>query len=143
VEGEDRLAQSVPARLSPAYSASAGRKFGLTVGIAFLVLGAIARWRGHPATFIVLESLGATLVLAGLLIPRKLGIIERAWMKLAHLISRVTTPIFMGIVYFVVLTPVGFIRRSLGGNALIHRPGQTGLWLDRSGSARSALDRLF
>jgi hypothetical protein len=42
-------------------------------------------------------------------------------MKLAHALSKVTTPIFMGIVYFVVLTPIGFIRRSFGGNPLVHK----------------------
>ena len=43
-------------------------------------------------------------------------------MGLAHAISKVTTPIFMGVVYFVVITPIGFIRRrAFGSNPLSPR----------------------
>ncbi|MEP6733735.1 MAG: SxtJ family membrane protein [bacterium] len=106
------MAAGVPARLT----AAEGRKFGLTVGSAFLVLGTVAMWRGKRRTAIVLQSLGGVLILAGIFIPTMLGPVERAWMGLAHLISKVTTPIFMSIVYFVVITPIGYLRRlSTGG----------------------------
>jgi len=137
------LAHAVPTRLSGPYTAAAGRKFGLTVGIAFLVLAGIGRWRGHPTTFAVLGSLGLLLVVGGLVAPKALGPVERAWMGLAGIISRVTTPLFMGIVYFILLTPIGLLRRAFGGSALVHRPGSTGVWLDRRESPKGALDRQF
>jgi hypothetical protein len=143
MEGEGRLAHPVSARLSQEYTSAAGRKFGLTVGIAFGVLSGIAWWRGHPTTFVILASVGGALALAGLAIPRQLRAIDAAWMKLALLISKVTTPIFMGIIYFVVLTPIGLLRRAMGKNALIHRPGAHGLWADRSASPKGSLERLF
>jgi hypothetical protein len=143
MEGDGRLAHAVPTRLSGPYTAAAGRKFGLTVGIAFLVLAGIGRWRGHPTTFAVLGSLGLLLIVAGLVIPTALRRVEGAWMGLARIISRFTTPIFMGIVYFVLLTPIGVLRRAFGANALVHRPGATGLWLDRRPSPRGALERQF
>lgn len=137
------MAHAVSARLSGPYTAAAGRKFGLTVGLAFLVLSAIARWRGHPTTLIVLGSLGAVLVVAGLIVPTLLGPVERAWMGMAKVISKITTPIFLGVVYFVVLTPIALLRRGFGGSALVHRSGGHGFWLDRSESGRSSLDRQF
>ena len=137
------MAHAVPTRLSGPYTAAAGRKFGLTVGIAFVVLAGIGRWRGHPTTFMVLGSLGLLLMVAGLVIPTALGPIERGWMGMARIISRFTTPIFMGVVYFIILTPIGLLRRAFGGSALVHRPGATGLWLDRRPSPRGALDRQF
>lgn len=143
MEGVGRLAHGISARLSTDYSASAGRKFGLTVGIAFAVFSGIASWRGHPTTFVVLASLGGALILAGLVIPAKLRVVDNAWMKLALLISKVTTPVFMSVIYYVVLTPVGLVRRAFGANSLVHRAGPTGLWINREGSARSSLDRLF
>jgi hypothetical protein len=143
MEGEIRLAHPVPARLSTAYTASAGRKFGLTVGIALVALSAVAWWRGHPTTFTVLGSLGVALILAGLVIPSMLGPIDRAWMKLALAISRVTTPVFMGVVYYLILTPVGLVRRVFGAKGLVYRPGPHGFWADRSTTPRGALDRLF
>ena len=63
MEGERRLATGIPARLSPAE----GRKFGLTVGVAFLVIAARALVAG-PRTGAVpyVGGLGTVLVLAGL-----------------------------------------------------------------------------
>ena len=107
------MAHGVPARLT----AAEGRKFGFTVGFAFLALGGIAMWRGKQRTSTVLLALGGVLVVAALVAPTLLGPVERAWMGFAHLISKVTTPIFMGVVYFVVITPIGFLRR-LGGSPL-------------------------
>ena len=143
MEGEGRLAHPVSARLSTEYTASAGRKFGVTVGLAFGVFSGIAWWRGHPTTFAVLASLGAALLLAALLAPKQLRVVERAWMKLALLISKVTTPVFMGVVYFLVLTPIGMLRRLFGRNSLVHASTASGFWADRSLSAKSSLDRLF
>ncbi len=105
------MAERIPARLT----AAEGRKFGFTVGFAFLALGGFAMWRGKQRTSMVLLSLGGVLVVAALLVPTLLGPVERAWMGLAHAISKVTTPIFMGIVYFVVMTPIGFLRRRSAG----------------------------
>ena len=137
------MAHALPARLTGPYTPAAGRKFGLTVGIAFLVLASIARWRGHPTTFAVLGSLGGLLVVSGLLIPAMLGPVERSWMKLALLIKKVTTPVLMGIIYFVVLTPIGLLRRWFAGNSLVHKSGPTGYWADRADAPRSTLDQQF
>src|SRR5215210_2233131 len=105
---------------SERFTAAHGRKFGVTVGAAFLVLSGIAWWREHPTTVMVLAALGGVLLLAGLIIPANLGPVERAWMALARVISKVTTPIVMGVMYLFVLTPVGWIRRMTGGDPMVH-----------------------
>jgi hypothetical protein len=121
-------------------TAAQGRKFGLTVGIAFLVLAAIARWRGHPLTFTVLASLGGLLAAGGLLVPSYMGPVERAWMGMAHAISKVTTPIVMGAVYFGVLTPVGLVMRLTGRNPLRHADAGDGFWKVRAEGSRQSGD---
>ena len=135
------MAAGVPARLT----AREGRHFGLTVGAAFLALGAIGLWRGGGIATYTFLALGGTLTLAGLVVPTHLGPVERAWMRLAHAISRVTTPIVMGAMYLLVLTPVGWTRRMLGGNPLVHRQLGNGYWKTRpEGARRSAsLERQF
>ena len=129
----------IPARLSP----REGRKFGLLVGGVFLLLGGVSYWRGHHTAPTVLWSLGGSLVLAGLLIPGHLGPVYRGWMGLAVALSRVTTPIFMGVIYYGLFTPMGFLRRWLGRNALI-RPRRETFWIARETGARgSDLTRQF
>ena len=134
------MAAGIPARLTSAQ----GRRFGLTVGGAFLVFAAIAWWRGHGTSTSVLGALGGVLVLAGLVIPTLLGPVERAWMKLAHLISKVTTPIVMGVMYLLVLTPVGLLRRTFGGNPMVHPLHDTSYWKSRPTGRRAGnLTRQF
>ena len=133
------MAARVPARLT----AAEGRRFGFTVGGAFLVFAGVAWWRGHPLTTTVLVSLGGGLALAGLVVPTLLGPVERAWMALAHAISKVTTPIVMGVMYLLVLTPVGLLRR-LAGNPMVHTPANDSYWKPRSEGHRAGnLKRQF
>ena len=116
-----------------------GRRFGLTVGAAFLAFAAAAAWRGHLRLAILLAVPGGALSLAGLLLPTRLGPIERGWMAAARAISRVTTPVVMSVMYLVVLFPVGVLRRAFGGNPLVHREGRQGFWRERpEGTRRSA-----
>ena len=50
-------------------TAAEGRKFGLTVGIAFLVLAGITWWREHPTLTLMFAGLGGGLGAGGLLVP--------------------------------------------------------------------------
>ena len=132
------MARAVPARLT----AAEGRKFGLTVGVAFLVLSVLLAWRGHSAIAIAFAVVGALLSVAGVILPRRLGPVQRGWMAFALAISKVTTPIFLGLVYYVVLTPTGILRRTLGRNPLVP-PSKGTLWFPRSNADRSDLTRQF
>ncbi|MGE3595700.1 MAG: SxtJ family membrane protein [Dehalococcoidia bacterium] len=109
-----------------------GRKFGFTVGAAFAVLAGITWWRDHPTMMQIFSGLAVVLILAGAIIPGKLGPVYKAWMGLALLISKVTTPIFLGIVYFVVITPIGFAMRLFGWNPLRHGSGSGSVWQPHS-----------
>jgi hypothetical protein len=106
------------------------------VGTAFLVLGAIARWRDHGDTALVLWIIGGLLVGLGLVAPVLLGPVYRGWMGLALLLSRVTTPIIMGVLYFVVITPLGWVLRAVGHRPLVHGRKQEPIWITRAPEAR-------
>jgi len=129
------------------YTASKGRKFGLTVGTAFAILAALSFWRGRHAVPLVLGLAAIALVLSALAAPTALEPVERGWMKLARAISRVTTPIFMGIVYFALLTPIGIIRRTFGRNPLVHETDRGSYWIARAplddSRKRSRMERQF
>jgi hypothetical protein len=132
------LAHGSPARLTP----GEGRKFAATLAVAFAVLAGIAWWRESSRATMVFGAVAGAFALGGLLVPGKLGPVYRAWMGFARVLSRITTPIFMGVVYFVVITPIAAIRRALGGNPLRAHHGATG-WVDRQQSPRGDLTRQF
>ena len=134
------MAAGIPARLTP----REGRSFGLTVGGAFLTISALMWWKDHQIPMYITLTLGSLLVLAGLIVPARLGPIFRVWMAFGLAISRVTTPIFMSIVFFLVITPLGLLRRAISGNALIPSRAAQTYWHTRSGNERrSNLKRQF
>ena len=135
-------------RVSARLTAAEGRKFGFTVGSAFLVLALVLHyWRHAVVAPRVFGVIAIMLLIGALLVPTSLGPIQRAWMGLAHMISKVTTPIFMGIIYFLVLAPVGVVRRALGKNSLEHEADSSagvGFWVVRQeGKRRGDLGRQF
>ena len=132
------MAQGSPARLTPAE----GRKFALTLAVAFDVLGGVAWWRGSSRATLVFGAVAGAFALGGLLVPGTLGPVYRGWMGFARVLSRFTTPIFMGVVYFLVITPIAALRRMLGGNPLRAHRGATG-WVDRQQAPRGDLTRQF
>jgi saxitoxin biosynthesis operon SxtJ-like protein len=129
------LETGVPARLS----AGEGRRFGLTVGAAFVALGGAAWWRGRPHVAEAALALGVLLLLGGLVVPARLGPIRRAWMRLGHALSRFTTPVFLGAVYFMVLAPVGLLMRVFGRSTLVRRPAPS-FWVSRDAVAGQRQD---
>lgn len=134
------MAHRVPARLN----AAEGRKFAFTVGAAFVVLAGLARWRGGSTVPLVLASIGGVLLLAGLVVPARLGPVHRAWMGMALAISRVTTPVLMTLVFAITIIPIGLIMRATGRNPLVRGTGTTGYWVERTADQRrSDLERQF
>jgi len=130
---------AVRARLTP----QEGRRFAFTVGIAFLVLGGISAWRGHQLPPKIIWGLGGALLLAGVFVPGRLTGVYNGWMKLATAISKVTAPIMVGAVYYLILTPIGGLMRLLGRNPLRHREQNGGYWLPATGDGRSDLETQF
>jgi hypothetical protein len=133
------LETGIPARLTVAE----GRSFAFTVGGAFGLFAALLWWRGHPTGAAIAGVLGAALIGAGILAPTRLGPVHRTWMGFAHLLSRITTPVALAIIYFGLFLPIGLGRRLLGKNSLVHGDAESA-WVRRpSSDRRSDLERQF
>jgi hypothetical protein len=87
------------------------RKFGLTVGGVFLLLGGVSWWRGHEIAPRIMWDMGGPLVVLGLVAPRLLDPVERAWMAMAEVMGRVNARIILTTIYYLVVTPIGVLRR--------------------------------
>ena len=133
------MAEGIPARLTT----KEGRDFAFPVGSAFALLAAIAFWRHHPVSWRAFAVLSVALLLSGVLVPRSLGPASRAWMALAHAMSKITTPIFMGVIYFAVLTPIALGMRLVGRNAMRHDAKQGSFWSDPPSGGRSDMEHQF
>lgn len=100
------------------------REFGLIVGSVFALLGLWWIYRGKFAGFnLFVISLGLTLVLLGAVFPRALVYPNKAWMKLAEVLAYISTRVILAIVFFLILTPIGIIKRATGWDPLNRREG--------------------
>jgi hypothetical protein len=132
-------------RISAGLSAARqGRKFGLTLGAAFAAFTILLWWRGKHVALDVTASLSVFLLTAAIVTPAYLVAVERAWMRLAELMSAVTTPVILGIVYYVVFTPIGLVMRWAGRRPMRHAAVNGSYWIARAPqAAQSDLRRLF
>ena len=98
------------------------REFGLVTGAIIGVLfGLFFPWlieRPFPAWP---WAIAGVLGLWGLVAPMSLRPVYFGWMKFGLLLSRITTPIIMGLVFYVMITPMGLIRRLTGNDSLARR----------------------
>ena len=106
----------------PRKSLRAEREFGLVVGGVFVLLAGWWLYRGKFAGAVqILLPLGGLLVLLGLIWPRALVLPNKAWMLLAEGLSYVTTRVILALVFFLIVTPIGCIKRLSGWDPLSRR----------------------
>lgn len=98
------------------------RIFGLVSGATILVLfGLVLPWllkRPYPVWPWVP---GGLLAVSALVLPNALRVIHGPWMRVALLLNRLTVPIIAGAVFFLVISPIGWIRRIAGSDPMARR----------------------
>ena len=103
----------------------AEREFGLIVGGVLLLLSAWWFYRGKFETATpILFVAGSLLVLLGFLWPRSLVLPNRGWMALAGVLSFISTRIILAFVFFLIVTPIGLVKKAMGWDPL-HRRART------------------
>lgn len=98
-------------------SGKALRSFGYAVGAVLVGIAAIVCWRsGWPPGPVAygLAGAGGLLLFAGLVAPVALRPVYRAWMVLAFVLGYVMTRVVLTLVYYLLVTPIGLVRRALG-----------------------------
>ena len=106
------------------------RKFGFTVGAVLAVAAAILFWKGRPAAS-WLAAVAGFLLGTGLIAPAFLRPIEFAWMKLALVLSGVSTRVILTVAFFLVIAPAGIALRLARKDLLSLRfdPSKESYWI--------------
>ena len=107
------------------------RTFGITMLIMLVVVGGVLFFKTHKMVApTVLCGAGVLIFAFSYLLPRSVGLyLYRAWMGLAFVMGWVIGPIMMGIMFFLIITPMGLLRRMLGADALMkNKVGGKSFW---------------
>ena len=87
------------------------RKFGLVLAVVILLLW----WLFSPSlAWQWLAGVELIVVLAALLVPVTLAPVHWLLTKLSHAISKVLNPLILGIVFYLMITPMGMVMRLFG-----------------------------
>jgi hypothetical protein len=98
------------------------RAFGITTGLAVAALfGLTLPWLLEHPIPLWPWALAAALVAAGLAAPKLLRPIYRGWMRFGLLMSRVTTPLLLGVLFIAIVTPIARVRALRGHDPLARR----------------------
>jgi hypothetical protein len=126
------------------------RRFGRSVGLVLAGIGAVVLWRRDWAMTPLpgaLLGVGAALVLLGLAAPVLLRPVYRVWMGLAVVLGYVMTRVLLTLVFFLVVTPIGLLRRALGHDTMRRRrdPAASTYWIEKPPveDPRRAMERTF
>lgn len=110
------------------------RRFGALFIVVFFLAGLYGHFVKDWGSSVVMGLFAASAVVAILTIlaPKALAPFNKAWFQLGLLMGRIVSPIVLGLIFFVLLTPVGVIGRLLGRDELrLKDKPVTSWWIDR------------
>ena len=94
------------------------RQFGLLVGAVFTVIGLWpVVFRGESLRLWAI-GIGGLLIACGGMLPQLLGPIYKGWMWVGHIMGWINTRILLGIVFYVLVTPIGLVFRLMGKDTM-------------------------
>ena len=93
------------------------RSFGIVFFIFFIIIGLYPLFNNSEPRIWSL-SLALIFLIFGLLNLRILTPLNKIWFKFGIILGKIVSPIIMGIVFFVVVTPIGLIMRIIGKDLL-------------------------
>lgn len=89
------------------------KMFGLTVGGVLFALGGVL-WYFEKANFHFFLIIGAVLAATGLIFPRLLFPLQKAWMTFGVIMGWVMTRVVLSLLFFLVMTPMSLVLRATG-----------------------------
>jgi hypothetical protein len=97
----------------PETQAGSNRAFGLVMAAACFIIAGLGCLASTPH-WPYWSSAATTFALTAWLRPTLLSPLNRLWFRLGLLLHRAVNPLVMGLVFFLVITPMGLLIRACG-----------------------------
>ena len=112
---------------------SSNRSFGIVFFIVFLVIAFYPLAHGGELR-VWSATISSIFLVLGLLNSKILTPLNRLWFKFGIFLGKMVSPIIMGIIFFLVVTPIGLIMKLLGKDLLnLKHNNHTSYWIEKNG----------
>jgi len=119
------------------------RNFGLVFFFVFLIVGLLPLLKEEP--FRIWSIVIAIIFLIfGIMNSKLLTPLNKLWFKFGLFLGSIVSPIVMGIVFFLVITPTGFVMKIMGKDLLNKKKDndKKSYWINRS-KTKSTMKQQF
>jgi Saxitoxin biosynthesis operon protein SxtJ len=125
---------------------SSDRVFGLVIAAFFALVALLPLARGHVLRRWPLP-VAVIFLIAALAAPKILAPLNRAWTALGSLLHSIVNPLVLGVLFYLVFTPFGWLLRRLGKDFIRRAPAPdaASYWILRQppGPAPETMSRQF
>ena len=112
---------------------SSNRNFGIVFFIVFLLVAVYPILKGNDIRIWSLLISFVFLIL-GLINSKLLTPLNKLWFKFGLLLGKIVTPLIMGFIFFIVVTPIGILMRLLGKDLLnLKYNEKKTYWIEKTG----------
>ena len=110
---------------------SSNRSFGILFFIVFLGIGLWPLKNNNDPNYIFL-GLSSIFLILGIINSKLLNPLNKAWVKFGEILGMIIAPIIMGLVYFIILTPISLLVRLSGKDLLkLKKNKSSTYWIKR------------
>ena len=108
------------------------RGFGLVFAVVFAIIG-LWPLTGDGPVRIWACVVGTCFLAVALTHPRTLAPLNRLWTKIGLFLHNIASFVVLGLLFYLMITPIGVARRMLGRDPLRLRlePGARSYWIER------------
>ena len=110
---------------------SSNRSFGILFFIVFLGIGLWPLKNNNDPNYIFL-GLSSIFLILGIINSKLLYPLNKAWVKFGEILGMIIAPIVMGLIYFIILTPISLLVRLFGKDLLkLKKNKSSTYWIKR------------
>ena len=110
---------------------SSNRSFGILFFIVFLGIGLWPLKNNNDPNYIIL-GLSSIFLILGIINSKLLTPLNKAWVKFGEILGMIIAPIVMGLIYFIILTPISLLVRLFGKDLLkLKKNKSSTYWIKR------------
>tara|TARA_B100000902_G_scaffold382416_1_gene420054 strand:- start:789 stop:1172 length:384 start_codon:yes stop_codon:yes gene_type:complete len=112
---------------------SSNKSFGIVFFIVFIIFALYPLLNGQEIRLWAL-IISTVFLILGLLKSKLLTPLNKLWFRFGIFLGKIISPIIMGFIFFLVVTPIGLIMRLLGKDVLkLKYNTERSYWIEKDG----------